>query len=140
MPDCVHVILSGQPIGKGRPRFTRQGRTYTPTKTKEYEQKLKAAAIEAMKDQDREPTELPCRVQILAQFEIPKSWPKYKKNAALLNEGNYKPGKPDIDNIAKAALDAMNGVVFKDDALVHTLEVRKRYGQPLLIATVFFDE
>ena len=140
MPDCVHVILSGQPIGKGRPRFTRQGRTYTPAKTKEYEQKLKAAAIEAMKDQDREPTELPCRVQILAQFEIPKSWPKYKKNAALLNEGNYKPGKPDIDNIAKAALDAMNGIVFKDDALVSKLEVEKRYGQPLLIATVFFDE
>jgi Holliday junction resolvase RusA-like endonuclease len=140
MIDCVHVILSGQPIGKGRPRFTRQGRTYTPAKTKDYEQKLRQAAIEAMKDHDREPTEMPCRVVILAQFEIPKSWPKYKKNAALTGEGNYKPGKPDIDNIAKAALDAMNGVVFKDDALVSKLEVEKRYGQPLLIATVFFDE
>lgn len=140
MIDCIHVILSGQPVGKGRPRFTRAGRTYTPAKTKAYEEKLRQAAIEAMKDQDREPTEMPCRVVILAQFQIPKSWPKYKQQAALLNEGNYKPGKPDIDNIAKAALDAMNGIVFKDDALVSKLEVEKRYGQPLLIATVYFDE
>ena len=140
MSDCVHVILSGQPVGKGRPRFTRAGRTYTPAKTKEYEQKLRQAAIEAMKEQDRGPTEMPCRVQILAQFQIPKSWPKYKQRAALTGAGNYKPGKPDIDNIAKAALDAMNGVVFKDDALVSKLQVEKRYGQPMLIATVFFDE
>jgi len=140
MMDCVHIILSGQPVGKGRPRFTRAGRTYTPAKTKEYEQKLRQAAILAMKDQDREPTEMPCRVVILAQFQIPKSWPKYKQQAALTGEGNYKPGKPDIDNIAKAALDAMNGIVFKDDALVSKLEVEKRYGQPLLIATVYFDE
>ena len=34
----------------------------------------------------------------------------------------------------------MNGIVFKDDALVSKLEVEKRYGQPLLIATVYFDE
>jgi len=140
MKDKVHVILAGQPVGKGRPRFTRAGRTYTPAKTKEYEEKLRSAARAAMKELDRDPTEMPCRVVILAQFEIPKSWPKYKKQAALTGEGNYRPGKPDIDNIAKAALDAMNGIVFKDDALVYKIEVEKRYGQPLLIASVFYDE
>ena len=140
MVNCVHVVLSGQPIGKGRPRFTRAGRTYTPAKTKAYELELRRVALEAMRDAEIKPTEVPCRVSILAQFEIPKSWPKHKQQAALLKGSIYKPGKPDIDNIAKAALDAMNGIVFKDDALVSKLEVEKRYGQPLLIATVFFDE
>jgi len=140
MKDAVHVIMAGQPVGKGRPRFTRAGRIYTPAKTKEYEEKLRSAARAAMKELDRDPTEMPCRVVILAQFEIPKSWPKYKKQAALTGEGNYRPGKPDIDNIAKAALDAMNGIVFKDDALVYKIEVEKRYGQPLLIASVLYDE
>ena len=31
----IDVWMIGQPIGKGRPRFTRQGRAYTPAKTKD---------------------------------------------------------------------------------------------------------
>ena len=33
----VEIEVSGQPQGKGRPRFTRNGRAYTPDKTREYE-------------------------------------------------------------------------------------------------------
>ena len=29
--------VPGEPVGKGRPRFTRQGRAYTPAKTAKYE-------------------------------------------------------------------------------------------------------
>ncbi|MDF2537449.1 MAG: Holliday junction resolvase [Herbinix sp.] len=35
--------------------------------------------------------------------------------------------KPDIDNIAKVILDALNGIAYKDDTQVVTLEVRKFY-------------
>lgn len=139
MTNSVHIVLEGKPVGKARPRFTRQGRAYTPAKTKDYEMQLRSKATLEMAD--REPTETPCRVKILAQFETPKSWPKYKQREAITGESNWRPGKPDIDNIAKAVLDAFNGVVFKDDALVYKIEVEKRYGmQPLLIASVFFDE
>jgi len=139
MSNSAHIVLEGKPISKARPRFTRQGRAYTPGKTKEYEQQLRSIALQEMAD--REPTEMPCTMKILAQFEVPKSWPKYKQRDALTGEGNWRPGKPDIDNIAKAVLDAFNGVVFKDDALVYKIEVEKRYGmQALLIASVYFDE
>ena len=40
----VEIELSGQPVGKGRPRFTKTGHAYTPEKTKEYERRLHAAA------------------------------------------------------------------------------------------------
>lgn len=140
MTRSVHIVLGGQPVGKARPRFTRQGRAYTPAKTKDYEHRLREIAKLEMQQLKAEPTEMPCRVRILAQFEIPKSWPKYKQRDALTGEGNWRPGKPDIDNIAKAVLDALNGVAFKDDALVYKIEVEKRYGQPLLVATVMFDE
>lgn len=34
-------VIDGQPVGKGRPRFVRAtGHTYTPDKTKEYEQRI----------------------------------------------------------------------------------------------------
>ena len=36
--------VNGMPQGKARPRFTRQGRAYTPKKTRDYEADIKAAA------------------------------------------------------------------------------------------------
>ena len=37
--------------------------------------------------------------------------------------------KPDIDNIAKSILDAMNKFVFKIDNQVSKISVEKRYGE-----------
>lgn len=36
--------------------------------------------------------------------------------------------KPDSDNIAKAILDALNGVAYYDDSQVVGLTVKKEYG------------
>jgi Holliday junction resolvase RusA-like endonuclease len=35
--------------------------------------------------------------------------------------------KPDVDNLAKAILDALNGVAYEDDSQVYSLEVQKWY-------------
>ena len=40
----VELEVLGQPQGKGRLRFTRNGHTYTPQKTKDYESQIQAAA------------------------------------------------------------------------------------------------
>ena len=134
----VDFWLKGQPVGKGRPRFTRQGRAYTPAKTKEYEHRLAAAASDAMQDLNLEPATSKCRVHILAQFEIPKSWSKKRREAAT--RGEVSPGRPDIDNIVKAVLDACNGVTFEDDAQVDRIIATKRYGDPLMLVSVEWDE
>lgn len=68
------------------------------------------------------------RVEIDAVFPIPKTWSKGKKAQASV--GKIVPDtKPDTDNIAKAVLDALNGVAYKDDSQVTELSVRKRYGE-----------
>jgi hypothetical protein len=36
--------------------------------------------------------------------------------------------RPDVDNYAKAVLDAMNGVIVHDDTLVQHLEVTKKWA------------
>ena len=41
----------------------------------------------------------------------------------------YPSVRPDIDKLAKAALDAMTGIVFRDDAQVVRLDVTKAYAQ-----------
>ena len=107
-------------------------------KSRDYEQLLAAEARQEMDQFKLETTELPCKMKILAQFEIPKSWAKWRQQAAQL--GEYTPGRPDIDNVAKSALDAFNGIIYVDDAQVYDLQIKKAYGQPLLIASVFWDE
>ena len=52
----------------------------------------------------------------------------YEKQAAL--SGTLLPAKkPDVDNIAKAALDGLNGIVWRDDSLIVGLSIKKRYGE-----------
>jgi Holliday junction resolvase RusA-like endonuclease len=100
--------------------------------------KLAAAASNAMQELKLEPTTKRCKVHILAQFEIPKSWSKKRRDAAII--GEVFPGRPDIDNIVKAVLDACNGVTFEDDAQVFRIMATKRYGDPMILVTVEWDE
>ena len=48
--------------------------------------------------------------------------------------------KPDIDNIAKAVLDALNGVAYGDDNQVTALEVSKHYAAEAHVDVIIFEE
>jgi Holliday junction resolvase RusA-like endonuclease len=51
------------------------------------------------------------------------------KRRAAIERGEIFPlGKPDLDNIAKLHLDALNGILFRDDSQVVELTVLKRWG------------
>ena len=36
--------------------------------------------------------------------------------------------KPDLDNIAKAILDSLNGIAYKDDSQIVSLLISKKYS------------
>lgn len=121
------VVIFGEPQGKCRPRFTKRGNfvsTYTPKETLSYENLVKVEYMEQCGKYYND-KELTC--EIYAYFGIPKSTSKRK--AKLMQEEEIKPTKkPDVDNIAKIILDALNGVAYKDDAQVVNLMVRKYYS------------
>jgi len=76
-------------------------------------------------------------LDLRAVFEIPASWSQRKKDRALL--GEIRPTvKPDMDNIIKGICDAMNKIVYGDDAqIVDYSGCKKVYGlQPLVVVTV----
>lgn len=130
----ISIELPGVVRGKGRPRFVRAtGRTYTDEATVSYENALKFAAVEVMRG--RAPIEGPVRVVFRAVFAIPDSWPK--KRRALAEAGlSYPTKKPDGDNILKLC-DALNAVVWRDDAQVVVATVEKVFGPvPKLIVEV----
>ena len=120
----MQFTIPGKPVGKGRPRVTRNG-TYTPQKTKDY-QKLVVTIAENESDNYFIDTE-PLVATILCYYPIPKNMPKYKRR--MIEEGKLYPiVKPDLDNVAKAILDALNGVIYKDDNQVVELHIKKLYS------------
>jgi Holliday junction resolvase RusA-like endonuclease len=135
--EPVTVSLTGVPQGKGRARaFLRAGHIshYTPEKTRTYEGMIRSAAMDEIGN--KPPLECPVEFVMRAIFPVPTSWSGKKRDRALV--GEIKPGKkPDLDNIAKAWNDALNGVVYRDDSLICRMTLDKRYGpQALVVVTV----
>ena len=126
----------GTPVPKGRPRFTRQGRTYTPKKTHDYETEVAKEARAAMGSS--EPLETPVAVYVYVTFPVPQSYSK-KRSEACLN-GSERPKRHDIDNVAKTVLDACNGIVYLDDVQVVSLHVTKRYDAIASVHVCFREE
>ena len=119
------VIFSvyGEVVPKGRPRFTRQGRTYTPKKTHDYESEVAMMAKSAMGSSD--PLETPVAVYVYVNYPVPKSYSAKRREACLT--GLERPKRHDIDNVVKSILDACNGIVYVDDVQVVSLHATKRF-------------
>lgn len=118
--------IPGKITGKGRPRVnTTTAIAYTPAKTKEYEELVKQYFI--IKYRRINPLEGRIKINITAYFLVPKNTSK-KQEENMLNNAISPTKKPDIDNIAKIILDALNKLAFKDDNQITKLEIEKKYG------------
>lgn len=118
--------IQGAPSGKGRPRFF-NGHAVTPEKTRTYEALIRYEASHAIERMVVKPDfTAVCRVGIRAYFEVPQSYSRKKRNQiAESGTMQVRPGKPDLDNIIKAVLDGMNGIVYRDDVQVVRLTAEK---------------
>ena len=126
----IQFTVFGEVLGKPRPRVNRNGRVWTPKKFKDYEKKIAEAyqkAGGAVSIGEICMTVSICR-------KMPNSRPK-----RLTNEPDTY--KPDVDNIAKIVLDALNGVAFADDRYITSLNVKKRYSQiPYVEVEIDYDK
>ena len=140
MTMIVVYTVYGEPVGKGRPRFARRGTfvsTYTPQKTKTYEDEIRMMAMAAMGAS--EPLDTPVTVAIYIRVGIPASYSKQKRKDAL--SGVLKPTKkPDLDNVAKCHLDAIQGIIILDDKLVVNLHVTKVYAETAAVEVMVKED
>ena len=104
-------------VGKGRPRFF-GGHAVTPKATREAE-KLSRMAYESAARGAKAHAGIPVRVTVEMFSPLPKATPKRTVSEPYLT-------RPDLDNVAKLQLDALNGVAYIDDAQVTELRVFKR--------------
>lgn len=134
MPGIVRIELAGSPQGKGRPRFSRKtGCAYTPAATRRYEDVLRYTAQETMAG--RPPLDGPLDLTVEAYMPIPRSWSRRRQSMAA--HGLIRPTtRPDFDNLLKAC-DALNKVVWNDDAQVVRVRCEKAYSvRPRLVVIV----
>ena len=123
----VEFYIPGEPVGKGRPRFTRTGRTYTPEATANYETLVKIE-YQRQVGLERFPDDAALKMEIEAQFSIPKS--ASRKKTELMATGVIRPiKKPDWDNIGKIVADSLNGIAYRDDSQITEAAVWKRYTE-----------
>jgi Holliday junction resolvase RusA-like endonuclease len=126
MTFLCEFTVEGEPVAKGRPRFSRRGQhvvAYTPGKTIDYELHVKDAAMRAMGSS--EPLDGPVALSVRVFVPIPASWSKKRQEAA---NNQFVVKKPDGDNYLKAVMDACNGVLYVDDSQVADFHCSKKYS------------
>lgn len=133
MTQTITFTVMGEPFGKQRPRFMRNGHAYTPAETREHEELIRAAYIAYCGRCGIDinapffGANIPVYVAITAYFKIPKTATKAKRR--MCASGEIKPTvKPDWDNIGKLVTDALNGLAYADDKQVCYAAVSKLYA------------
>lgn len=124
----ISFKVPGEAVSQGRPRATTVNgrvRMYDPAKSRNYKKHIQSIAGQYA------PAELiegPIYLKVVIYRKVLKSFSKKKRQEAL--DGILLPvSKPDVDNYAKTFMDALNGVIWKDDSQVVTLVAEKHYGE-----------
>ncbi len=124
-PKSITFHVHGQPVPQPRARVSSRGgiaRAYVPAKhpVHGYRQAIEMAARAAGLTAAADPVD----VVVLAQFERPKSHMTKRGVKATA------PGlpRPDVDNVAKAVLDALQPLLG-DDTIVGRLTVAKMFAE-----------
>ena len=100
------------------PKFVRAtGRTYKPSKTRHYQARVAAEAGRRWKEPAHR--DAPVKLVIRVYRLRPKSCPRYKTLPTT---------KPDLTNVTKAVEDALQGILFHNDAQVVEKHESKHFG------------
>lgn len=123
--QIVELRFDINPVAKQRPRFVRStGIAYTPKETKNFEKALSKMALAQYKGEILDQA-------LYVEVDIFIRRPRSVKR-------KYPTVKPDKDNYIKSIYDALNGIVWVDDALIIKDAGGKYYseGDPYIIVRV----
>jgi len=127
-PRTLTILIPGPPHAQGRPRaavINGHARLYAPAKSRNWKATAREHARAAMRRAgEMLPFSSTVAVDWIAVCQRPRS--TYRKRSPRGRELRHQ--KPDADNIAKAILDAFNGVVFDDDSQVAVMSGCKLTG------------
>jgi crossover junction endodeoxyribonuclease RusA len=127
--DPVEFTVYGTPVPQGSKRaFQNRVVDINAAAVRSWRRDVAAAAAEAMGG--AAPLSEPLQVRIMFFLPRPKAHYGTGKNEGVLKRSApVAPAtKPDIDKLTRAVLDALTGVVFRDDAQVAGLSCSKLFA------------
>jgi len=116
----VTFVIKGIPKVKKRPMFSTQGdkiRAYTPKTTATYENLVKIKAEEQFKHP------LDGSISLAIRFYLPRPKRLIWKRRPMPEI--YSDKRPDIDNLAKAVIDGLNGGRWTDSGFTHHKKISR---------------
>lgn len=134
--------VPGTPVAKGRPRVAvvaGTARAYTPAKTRRYEQQLFALA--AGRGIGLAPPTTTLYVTVKVFLPAPKSLQAAVRHAIEAGDETHPVlTQPDLDNYIKAALDALNGVAWRDQQISGLFATKHYSARPRLVVECYAIE
>lgn len=121
----IKLEFDVKPMAKQSFRTTRSGNKYLDPSVIKYRKAIRNMAIAQMRNQKAEKIEGAVNMNIIYAFRRPQSLSKKERSEIDGGKTVPKTTKPDIDNLTKAILDALNGIVWKDDAQVTQIKIQK---------------
>ena len=101
----LSCCFPGDPVPKGRPRMSRHGHAFTPSRTRVAEREIASF--------------------VQAHMGAHALSPATGKLQVVLGFARATERRCDLDNLAKLVLDALNGVAFVDDSQIVLLTASK---------------
>jgi Holliday junction resolvase RusA-like endonuclease len=122
MDEEIVIVLPGKPAAWQRARSHGKIRFDSPEQALN---KMTIGQIGAAAMKGRPPLDGPIEVMVAAYWPWPKSMSEKKRR---VYGAQYYTGRPDGDNVMKLLGDALNNIVWRDDSLIVTHTVSKRYS------------
>jgi Holliday junction resolvase RusA-like endonuclease len=127
-PIAFFAAGVARPKGSSIPRVSKKtGKAHwSPASPKEYDWRSKVSSCASVAMEGMEPFTGPASVLLAFYAQRPKSHLSAKGKPTK----KWQPapiGAPDIDKLARSILDALKGIVFRDDGQVVRATIEKRY-------------
>lgn len=126
MSETMTLYFPFPAVPKERPRSGKNG-FYTPKKTAEFERRI----AEFFRNSRQKCLEEGC-LSVSIVFNLPhiqKVTKEFKKPENAEIQVIYRPVKPDLDNLTKSVLDALNKFAWSDDSQITFMQIIKSYNR-----------
>lgn len=123
----IQFTIPGHTQAQERPRFSRAGnhvRTIDPPKSRAYKEVVKLVAWE---NRPQEPISDAIRLTVDVYLVPPKNLQTKPKMAKIASGEIRHTKKPDLDNLVKGIKDGCSKIIWRDDAQIVEMIVRKHY-------------
>lgn len=111
-PEMYSFFVDGPITAWARTGYnSRTKQRFTPKKQASYRELIQSIA----RGKIPQPIDGPVHLDIIAKFQVAPSWSHQKKQD---HYGQPHTQKPDIDNVEKMVMDALNGIAWQDDKQV----------------------